>query len=79
MRHITLVAVVDGLDDLAPEELRFELWHLSIRLHLQVAMQAASIDKLHNEEHLLMGLKSLIKLRNVGMIQAFHNFHLTFD
>ena len=32
--YIALVAIVDGLDDLAPEEFGLELGHLAIRLHL---------------------------------------------
>ena len=54
MCNVTLVAVVDRLHDLAPEELGLELWHLAIRFHLQIAVQASTVDKLHDEEHLLM-------------------------
>ena len=54
MCYITLMAVVDSLDDLAPQELRLELWHLPIRFHLKIAVETAAIDILHNEEHLLM-------------------------
>ena len=35
---ITLMAVVNALDDLAPEELSLELWHLSVWFHLKVAV-----------------------------------------
>ena len=57
MCYITLMTVMDGLDDLAPQELRFELRHLPIRLHLEIAVEATAIDILHNEEDLLVRFK----------------------
>ena len=54
MSHIPRVTVVDSLDYLSPEEFRLQLWHLTIRFHLEVAMETASIDVLHDEEHLLL-------------------------
>ena len=48
------MTVHDGLNDLAPEELSLELRHLSVWLHLEVAMKAATIHELHYEEDLLV-------------------------
>lgn len=39
MRHIPLVAIVDRLYHLNPQELGFEFGHLTIWLHLEVAVQ----------------------------------------
>ena len=59
MSYIALVAVVDRLDDLAPEELCFKLRHLPVGLHFEVAMQASAVNVLHHEENLFMALKDL--------------------
>jgi len=77
MRYISLVAVVDCLHYLNPKELRLQLRHLPIWLHFQVTVKAASVHVLHKDKHLLMRLKSLIKLPNVWMIQLFHDLHFT--
>ena len=42
-------------------------------------MQTATIDELHNQKHLLMRLKGLIKLCYVWMIELLHNLHFTLD
>ena len=79
MSYIPLVTVVDGLDDLAPEELGLELGHLAVGLHLEVPVQAAAVDELHDEEDLLVRLKHLVQLRNVLVVQLLHNLHLALD
>ena len=66
--YITLMTVMDGLDDLAPQELRFELRHLPIRLHLEIAVEATAIDILHNEEDLLVRFKYFEQLCYMIMI-----------
>ena len=50
MRHISTVAVVNGLDYLAPQEFGLKLRHLSIWFHLEVSMETSSIDVLHYQE-----------------------------
>ena len=79
MSYIALVAIVDRLDDLPPEELGLKLWHLAIRLHFEVPVQAASIHELHDEEDLLVGLEDFEELCDVLVIQLLHYFHLAFD
>jgi len=79
MGDISCMAISDSLNDLAPEELSFNLRHLSVRLHLQVSMQGSSIDKLHNQEDLLMTFKRFVKLGNVRVVELLHDFHFTFD
>ena len=66
--YIALVAVVDGLDDLAPEELGFHLGHLSVRFHFEVAVQTATVDVLHDEEDLFVALEDFKELGNVLMV-----------
>lgn len=77
MRHVALVAVVDGLHDLAPEELCLQFRHLPVGFHFEIAVQTAAIDELHNEEDLLVRLESFVQLRDVRMVQLFHYFHLS--
>ena len=77
--YVSLMAIVYRLDDLTPQELSFKLRHLPVGLHLQVAMQAASIDILHHEEDLFMALEHLKKLRDVLMVQLLHNLHLSLN
>ena len=62
------MTVMDGLNDLAPQELSFELRHLPIRLHLEIAVEATAIDILHNEEDLLVRFKYFEKLCYMIMI-----------
>ena len=38
MCYIALMAVVDCLNNLAPQEFSLELWHLSVWFHLKVAV-----------------------------------------
>lgn len=66
--HIALVAVVDTLDHLTPQKFGLEFGHLSVRLHLEVAMKRASVDVLHEEEDLLVRLEGLIKLTNIRVV-----------
>ena len=73
------MTVHDGLNDLAPEELGLELRHLSVWLHLEVAMKAATIHELHDEEDLLVRLKYLVKLGDVLLIELLHDLHLSLD
>ena len=68
MSYIALMAVVDGLHDLAPNELGLEFRHLPVGLHLEVPVQAAAVYKLHDEEDLLVRLEHLIQLRNVLVV-----------
>ena len=77
--YIPLMTIVDGLHNLSPEELRFELRHLPIRLHLQIPMQAATVDKLHDQKDLLVRLKGFVELGNVLMIELLHDFHFSLD
>lgn len=79
MRHIPLMAVINALYDLCPQKFGFQLRHLPIWLHFQVAVQTAPIHILHDNEHLFMTFESLIKLGYVGMVQFLHDFHLPFD
>lgn len=79
MCYIALMAVVDCLNNLAPQEFSLELWHLSVWLHLQIPMQAASIDVLHYEKHLLVAFKNFVQLGNVIVVQLLHDFHLALD
>ena len=79
MSYIALVAIVNRLDDLAPEKFCLELWHLSIRFHFEITVQTASIDEFHDEENLLRRLKYLEKLCNMLMVKLLHDFHFTFD
>ena len=60
MSYIALVAIVNRLDDLPPEELGLKLWHLAIRLHFEVPVQAASIHELHDQKDLLVRLERFI-------------------
>ena len=79
MCHITLVAVKDALYNLSPEKLCFELWHLPVGLHLQVAMQTTTIDELHDQEDLLVRFEGLVELGDVRVVQLLHDLHFTFD
>ena len=60
MGNVALMAVVDGLDDLAPEEFSFKFGHLPVRLYFKITMKRASVYVLHDQEHLLVALKRLI-------------------
>ena len=73
------MTVVDSLNNLAPKEFGLEFRHLPVWLCLEVAMQTATIDELHNQENLLMGLKGFVKLSNVGVVQLLHNLHFSLD
>ena len=73
------MAIVNTLHYLPPQELRFELWHLSIGFHLQVTMQTATVDVFHNEKDLFWRLKSFVQFSNVRIVKFFHDFHFTFD
>jgi hypothetical protein len=42
-------------------------------------MERASVDILHNEEHLLMGFEGFVKLSDIRMVKSFHNFHFSLD
>lgn len=42
-------------------------------------METSPVHKLHDEEHLLVRLKSFVKFRNVRMVEFLHDFHLTLD
>ena len=75
--NVPLVAVVYRSDDLSPQELGFEFWHLPIWLHLEIAVKTASVDVLHDEEHLLVGFESFIEFGNVLMVQFLHDFHFS--
>lgn len=66
--YITLVAVVDGLYDLAPQELGLHLGHLAIRFHLEVAVQTATIDVLHDKEDLFVALEDFEEFGDVLMV-----------
>ena len=79
MCYITLVAVVNRLNDLTPEELGLEFRHLPVGLHFQIAVQAASVDILHHEENLLVAFEYLKQLCNVLMVQLLHDLHLSLD
>ena len=73
------MAVMDALYNLSPEELGFEFWHLSIGLHLEVAVEAASVDELHYQEDLLVRFESLVELGDVRMVQLLHDLHFALD
>ena len=79
MSYITLVTVVDRLNDLTPDELGLELGHLPVGLHLEVTVQAAAVHELHDEEDLLVRLEHLVQLRDVLVVQLLHNLHLSLD
>ena len=79
MCYIALVAIVNRLDNLSPQEFRLELRHLSIWFHLEITVQAAPIHELHDEKHLFRRLKYLKELCNVLMVELLHDFHLAFD
>lgn len=77
--YIALVAVVNGLDDLAPKELGLHLGHLAVRFHFEVAVQTATVDVLHDEEDLFVALKDFEELGDVLMVQLLHDLHLSLD
>ena len=79
MRHVPLVAVVYSLNYLSPDHLSLKFGHLPIGLHFQIAMQAAAVHILHNQENLLRRFKSFIELSDVGMIKFLHDFHFSLD
>ena len=79
MGHITLVAVKDALYNLSPEKLCFEFWHLSIGLHLEVAVETATVDEFHDQEDLLVRFEGLVELGDVRVVQLLHDLHFTFD
>ena len=60
MCYIALMAVVDCLNNLAPQEFSLEFRHLSVWLHLEVPMQATSVDVFHYEEHLLVAFENFV-------------------
>ena len=66
--YIALVAVVNGLDDLAPKELGLHLGHLAVRFHFEVAVQTATVDVLHDEEDLFVALENFKELGDVLMV-----------
>ena len=71
--NVPLVAVVNTLHDLGPQKLGFQLRHLSIGFHLQVAVETASIRVLHNNEHLFVRLKRFIEFRNIRVVKFLHD------
>jgi hypothetical protein len=73
------MTVVDALHYLPPQELRFQLWHLTIRFHLEVAVQAATVDILHDQEDLLRRLECFVQLCDVWVIKFLHDLHLALD
>ena len=79
MRNVPLMAKVNRLNYLGPQELRLQFRHLSIGLHLEVPVQTATVNVLHNYENLLVRLKGFIKFGYVRMVELLHNFHLSFD
>ena len=78
MRHVPLVAVVYSLNYLSPDHFSLKFGHLPIGLHFQIAMQAATVHILHNQENLLRRFKSFIELCDVG-IKFLHDFHFSLD
>ena len=78
MSYITLVAIVNRLNDLAPEKFGLKLRHLPIWLHFQVSVQTASVDEFHDKEDLLVRFKHFIKFCDVLVVKLFHDFHLAF-
>ena len=62
------MTVINSLYDLAPEEFGLELRHLAIGLHLEIAMQATTVDEFHDKEDLLMRFESLIQFGDVCMV-----------
>ena len=79
MCYIALVAVVDGLDNLTPEEFCFKIRHLSIRLHLKIAVETVAVDVFHDEEDLLVGLEDLKQFRDMVVVEFLHDFHFSLD
>ena len=73
------MAIIDRLHNLLPKELGFEFWHLTIGFHLEIAVQTTSIDELHNQEDLLMGLESLVELGNIGVVKTLHDLHFSLN
>ena len=79
MRHVPLVAVVYSLNYLSPDHLSLKFGHLPIWFHFQIAMQAAAVHILHNQKNLLRRFKSLVELRDVGVVKFLHDFHFSLD
>ena len=75
MCNFELVAIVNRLDYLLPEEFGLKFRHLSVWLHLEVAVQGAAIHVLHKDEDLLVRLEGFVEFGNVGMVQLLHNLH----
>ena len=42
-------------------------------------MQAAAVHILHNQKNLLRRFKSLVELRDVGVVKFLHDFHFPLD
>ena len=77
MGNVALVQVVNPECDLLPQKLGLNLCHLSVRFALQVAMQRATVDVLHDQEDLLVRLESLVQLREAVMVDFLHDFDLS--
>jgi hypothetical protein len=68
MGHIPLVTVVNGLDNLNPDEFSLKFWHLPIWLHFEVSMKTAAIHVLHNDEDLFMRFEGFIEFGNIWVV-----------
>lgn len=53
--------VVYAEDDLLPEEFGLDFSHLSVGFSLEVAVERASVDVLHDKEYLFMWLEGFVK------------------
>lgn len=54
MSYVSLMKVVYAEDDLLPEEFGLDFSHLSVGFSLEVAVERASVDVLHDKEYLFM-------------------------
>lgn len=69
--------VVYSEHDLLPEEFGLDFSHLAVRLSLEVAVQRATVDVLHDQEHLLVRLESFVQLGQTIVIDFLHDFNFS--
>lgn len=78
MRHVPLVQVVDTKHDLLPQEFGLDLGHLAVGFALEVTMEGASVDVLHDQEHLLVRLECLVEFGQAVVVDLLHDFYFPF-
>lgn len=71
--HISLMQIMNSKYDLLPQELSFDLSHLSIWFTFEIAVQGSTIDVFHNQKYLFVRLKGLVKFGKTLVVDFLHD------